>query len=109
LLSHYESMKDVRVWSDRIRAEEVVVENNELIYEVVIACVPDVLLLYRLCCLVANYPAICQVFLQLLVDKLQDDPRDGFLVQAVSLVVEQQPNAAGCLWRQILEDQPAPG
>lgn len=68
----------------------------------VIACVPEVLLLYRLCCLVANHPAVCQLFLQLLVDKLPDEPRDGFLVQAISLVVDQQPNAAGCLWRQML-------
>lgn len=99
LLSHYPSVKAL---GGKIPAESVVVENNELIYEVVIACVPDVLLLYRICCLTSNHPAITQVFLQLLVDKLQEEPRDPFLVQAVSLIVERQPNAAGCLWRQIL-------
>ena len=61
--------------------------------------------LYRICSLVVNHPAICQVFLQLLVDKLVEEPRNDFLVEAISIIVELQPNAAGYLWRQILEDR----
>jgi len=55
-----------------------------------------------LCGLVVNYPAICQTFLQLLVDRLGVEPRDTFLVQAISNIIEQQPNAAGFLWKPIL-------
>lgn len=69
-----------------------------------IASNPEVVMLYRICSLVVNHPAICQMFLQLLVDKLSEEPRDSFLIQAISIIIEQQPNAAGYLWRQILED-----
>ena len=52
--------------------------------------------------MVASQPAICQTFLQLLVDQLNAVNRDPFLVQAISSIIETQPNAAGYLWKPIL-------
>lgn len=103
ILTHYPNV--LMQSAEGVRPEEVIIENHELIYEAIIGANPEVTTLYRICSLVVNHPAICQVFLQLLVDKLVEEPRDEFLVQAISIIVELQPNAAGYLWRQILEDR----
>lgn len=53
--------------------------------------------------MVAADPAICQSFLRLLVEQLVSSNRDSFLLQALSNIIELQPNAAGYLWKPILE------
>jgi len=62
----------------------------------------EVTTIFRICSLVVNHPPICQTFLQLLVDRLYTQPRDDFLVKAIANIIDQQPNAAGFLWKPIL-------
>jgi hypothetical protein len=62
----------------------------------------EVTTIFRICLLVVNHPPICQTFLQLLVDRLNVEPRDDFLLKAIANVIDLQPNAAGFLWKPIL-------
>ena len=78
--------------------------NWEIIYESALGNGLPVVVLYQICTMVAEDPAICQMFLRLLLDQLAAETRDPFLLQAITNVVELQPNSAGNLWRVILEE-----
>lgn len=67
--------------------EEILIDNHELFYEIIITYMPEVDILHKLCVLAINHPVICQPFLQLLVDKLTDDTRDEFLVPAICNII----------------------
>jgi hypothetical protein len=100
ILAYYQPMP-LLPWKDS-QPEEAIINNSEAIYECALNDGLPVGVLYQLCSMVSSEAAICQGFLRLLVDQLGSPNRDPFLLQAISNVLEAQPNAAGHLWRHIL-------
>lgn len=61
----------------------------------------DTTVLYRVCSVLIDNAALCQPFLQLLINKVGEENTEEHLIPSINSIIQEQPNAVGTSWRLI--------